>query len=156
MSELAGTDRENAELFARLSRIADEIDPVPEFSYELGRAAFGFRRLDSELVELVGDSAVDTPSPVAVRAGELSARLLSFEATDLEVDLQVVPQAGRRALLGQVVGAVTEVRVDSAEGGITAAVDPHGRFRVEDAPAGRIRLHVRAGATDFVTSWVTI
>lgn len=155
MSELPGTDQEHQELFARLARIADEIDPVPESSYELGRAAFEFRRIDSELVELVVDSAVDTKSLAMVR-GELSVRLLSFEAADLEVDLQVVPQAGRRSLLGQVVGAVTQVRVESAEGVRTAAVDAHGRFQVDDAPAGRIRLHVTSGATAYVTSWVTV
>lgn len=155
MSEQSGTDQENEALFARLSRIADDLDPVPELSYQLGRAAFEFRRLDSELVELVGDSAVDVRSPAAVR-GELSVRLLSFEAAGLEVDLQVVPRAGRRALLGQAVGAVTEVRVESAEEVITAAVDPHGRFQVDDAPAGRIRLHVTTGSAAFVTSWVTI
>lgn len=155
MSELPGTDQANQELFARLSRIADQIDPVPELTYELGRAAFEFRRIDSELVELVLDSAVDRTSPVAVR-GELNVRLLAFEAADLEVDLQVVPQAGRRSMLGQVVGAVAQVRVETTEGIITVTVDPHGRFQVDDLPAGRIRLHVDAAGGAYITSWVTI
>ncbi|MGH3906483.1 MAG: hypothetical protein ACRDTE_20225 [Pseudonocardiaceae bacterium] len=155
MSELPGTDQANQELFARLSRVADQIDPVPELTYELGRAAFEFRRIDSELVELVLDSAVDRKSLAEVR-GELNVRLLAFEAADLEVDLQVVPQAGRRSMVGQVVGAVAQVRVETAEGVRTAAVDPHGRFQVDDLPAGRIRLQVDAGGVAYVTSWVTI
>lgn len=155
MSELPGTDQANQELFARLSRIADQIDPVPEFTYELGRAAFEFRRIDAELVELVLDSAVDRKSLAEVR-GELNVRLLAFEAADLEVDLQVVPQAGRRSILGQVVGAVAQVRVETAEGVLTATVDPHGRFQVDDLPAGRIRLQVDAGGAAYVTSWVTV
>ncbi len=155
MSELPRTDQANQELFARLSRIADQIDPVPELTYELGRAAFEFRRIDSELVELVLDSAVDS-KPLAEVRGELNVRLLAFEAADLEVDLQVVPQAGRRSMVGQVVGAVAQVRVETAEGVCTAAVDPHGRFQVDDLPAGRIRLQVDAGGVAYVTSWVTV
>lgn len=155
MSELPGTDQANQELFAGLSRIADQIDPVPELTYELGRAAFEFRRIDAELVELVLDSAVDRKSLAEVR-GELNVRLLAFEAADLEVDLQVVRQAGRRSMLGQVVGAVAQVRVETAEGVLTAAVDPHGRFQVDDMPAGRIRLQVDAGGAAYVTSWVTV
>lgn len=161
MNELPGSaqedyEYENRDLLARLSRISDQLDPVPGLSYELGRAAFGFRRIDAELVELVGDSAVDPKPLAAVRSSGADVRLLSFESADLEVDLQVVPRAGRRSLLGQVVGAVTHVRVETPEGDISAAVDQHGRFQVDDAPAGRIRLHVRATPAAFVTSWVTI
>jgi hypothetical protein len=155
MNELSRTHQENQKLFARLSRIADEIDPVPSLSYELGYAAFDFRRIDSELVELAADSAVDTKPLAAVRGGS-RVRLLTFEASDLEVELQVVSQGGRRALLGQVVGAVTQVQVESAEGVTTATIGPHGRFQVQDAPAGRIRLHVAADSVAFVTSWVAI
>ncbi|MGH4023093.1 MAG: hypothetical protein ACRDRV_00740 [Pseudonocardiaceae bacterium] len=155
MSELRETGPDNQELFTQLSRIADEIDPVPPLSYELGYAAFDFRRIDSELVELAADSAVDN-RPLATVRGESSARLLTFEAADLEVDMQVVPHGGRRSLLGQVVGAVTQVQVESVEGVTKAAIGPHGRFQVDDAPAGRIRLHVTVGSTAFVTSWVSI
>ncbi|MGH3929666.1 MAG: hypothetical protein ACRDTF_06780 [Pseudonocardiaceae bacterium] len=152
MSETSGVEQE---LFARLARIADEIDPVPELCYELGRAAFELRRLDSELAELVRDSAVETESMAGVR-GELNVRLLSFEAADICIDLQVVPQAERRSLLGQVAGVVAQVRVESAEGVVPVTVDPHGRFQVEDLPAGRLRLQVDSDGTTCVTSWVTI
>lgn len=142
-------------LLARLAHIADEIDPVPELVYEFGRAAFDLRRLDSELAELVRDSAAET-EPLAGVRGELNVRLLSFEAADVCIDLQVVPQAGRRSLLGQVAGVVVQVRVESADAVIPVAVDPHGRFQVEDLPAGRLRLQVDVGGSVYVTSWVTI
>ncbi|MGH3941888.1 MAG: hypothetical protein ACRDTG_25345 [Pseudonocardiaceae bacterium] len=143
------------ELFTRLARIADKIDPVPELVYEFGRAAFELRRLDAELAELVRDSATETESMVGVR-GELNVRLLSFEAADICIDLQVVPQAERRSLLGQVTGVVARVRVESAEAVVPVAVDPHGRFQVEDLPAGCTRLQVDVDGTTYVTSWVTI
>ena len=155
MNEIPDTEQANQELFARLARIADEIDPVPRLAYELGHAAFKLRRLDSELAELICDSAADTESLAGVR-GELSVRLLSFEAADLDIDLQVVPQAGRRSVLGQVVGTVTDVRMETAEGIVPAAVDPHGRFQVDDIVAGRMRLHVVADGAVYITSWVTV
>jgi hypothetical protein len=155
MNEIPDIDQANQALFARLARIADEIDPVPELSYELGRVAFELRRLDSELAELVRDSAADRELLAGVR-GESNVRLLSFEAADLDIDLQVVPQAGRRSLLGQVVGAVTDVQVETVEGVITAAVDPHGCFQVDDVAAGRMRLRVAADGAVYVTSWVTV
>ena len=155
MNEIPDTEQANQELFARLARIADEIDPVPRLAYEFGHAAFELRRLDSELAELICDSAADTESLAGVR-GELSVRLLSFEAADLDIDLQVVPQAGRRSVLGQVVGTVTDVRMETAEGIVPAAVDPHGRFQVDDIVAGRMRLHVVADGAVYITSWVTV
>lgn len=155
MNEMPDIEQSNQALFARLAQIADEIDPVPRLAYELGHAAFELRRLDSELAELIRDSAVDRESLAGVR-GELNVRLLSFEAADLDIDLQVVPQAGRRSVLGQVVGTVTDVRMETAEGIVTAAVDPHGRFQVDDVAAGRMRLHVAADGGVYVTSWVTV
>lgn len=142
-------------LFAQLARIADDIDPVPELAYELGRAVFDLRHLDSELAELVRDSAAETESMAGVR-GELNVRLLSFEAADICIDLQVVPQTERRSLLGQVAGVVAQVRVESTEGVVPVSVDPHGRFQLADLPAGRLRLQVDAAGTTYVTSWVTI
>lgn len=152
MNVIGGGDQA---LFAQLARIADEIDPVPELAYELGRAAFELRRLDSDLAELVRDSAAETESMAGVR-GELNVRLLSFEAADICIDLQVIPQAERRSLVGQVAGVVAQVRVESAEGVVPVAVDPHGRFQVAGLPAGRTRLRVDADGTTYVTSWVTI
>lgn len=159
MSETTGIDqdhRELGELFARLIRIAEEIDPVPELVYELGYAAFRLRDVDAELIELVLDSATDSRSPVGVRSGGLTARLLSFEAANLEVDLQVVPQAARCSLLGQVVGTVTAVRVQTPEGVRTTTVDQHGRFQLDDIPTGRIRLHLDTAGGGYVTRWVTV
>jgi hypothetical protein len=154
--EPAPGEWEDQVLLARLARIVDQLDPVPALAYELGRAAFELGRVDAELVELVRDSVLETGALAGVR-GAGGVRLLSFEAADLDVDLQVVPRGGRRSVLGQVAGAVADVRVETvAEGMLPTTVDRHGRFQVDDTPAGRIRLHVTAGGSAYVTSWVSI
>ena len=51
----------------------------------------------------------------------------------------------------RVVGAVVQVRVETAEGIVAAGIDPHGRFQVAELPAGRLRLHVDAAGTTYVT-----
>ncbi len=52
--------------------------------------------------------------------------------------------------------AVTDVQVETVEGVIAAAVDPHGCFQVDDVAAGRMRLRVAADGAVYVTSWVTV
>ena len=59
-------DPADAELLRRLGAIAESVDPAPELVRELGRAALSFRRPDSELADLVADSA---EQPLTVRSG---------------------------------------------------------------------------------------
>ena len=79
-------------LLLRLGAIAAEVDPVPDLVLEAGRAAFLLRRLDAELAELVADSATDR---AGVRGGD--DRLLSFEAGETSLELQVTARSGRPA-----------------------------------------------------------
>lgn len=153
MSETPGIEQTDHELLARLARIADRIDPVPELAYEMGRAAFELGQVDAELAELVRDSAVEALAGVR---GDPTPRLLSFEAADLALDLQVVPHADRRSILGQVIGAAAQVSVQTAEGTFPATVGPQGLFRLDDLPSGRIRVHVISAGTGYVTSWAGI
>ena len=155
MSETPGIEQTDHELLARLAGIADRVDPVPARAYEWGRVAFDLGQVDAELAELVRDSAVDTEALAGVR-GELTLRLLSFEVADLALDLQVMPQADRRSILGQVIGVAAEVSVQTAEGTCPAVVDPQGLFRLDDLPSGRIRVHIISGGAGYVTNWVGI
>src|SRR5690348_14056981 len=117
-------------LMTRLRDIAERIDPVPDFVYELGRAAFSLRSLDAELAELVDDSAV---------------RMLYYESSELSVELHVTHRDGRRSGLGQVIGgSATEVRVESTNRGPeqTVQIDDLGRFDLADLPGGPFRMHL--------------
>jgi hypothetical protein len=140
-------------LLARLARIADQLDPVPAMTYELGYASLGLRRLDAQLAELVADSA-DSAGLVGVR-GPGDVRLLAYEAAELSVDVQVAYDRGRRWLVGQVDGTATDLRVETTSGVTPVGLDEVGRFRV-DLPPGLFRLHLAGSGGVVSTSWVTI
>lgn len=142
-------------LVARLRRVAEQVDPVPELSSELARATFSLRDLDSELAALTHDSALATGELVRA-AGRSDARLLSYEAGELTVELQVTSSGEARTVLGEVQGGTVERIAVHAGGGVVETVpDDLGRFRLDDLPAGpfRIRLETADGRA-VTTSWV--
>ena len=148
-----GLSPDDTALLLRLGAIAAEIDPVPDLVLEAGRAAFLVRRLDAELAELVADSATDR---AGVRGGD--DRLLSFEAGEVSLELQVSARAGVLHVLGQVVGVPVDGAVlllETADGQQQVPLDPTGTFRA-DLPPGRFRLHLTApGRAPVTTAWVT-
>ena len=78
--------------------------PPGRLSFARARWAFTWRTVDSELAELVADSATDELALSGVRS-DAGPRLLTFEVSQLElaVEVQVTESAGARRLLGQVV-----------------------------------------------------
>jgi hypothetical protein len=145
-------------LLERLRVVAATVDPPPALVVESGRAAFAMRAIDAELAELVRDSAVDR-SPVLVRDADSDSavRLLSFEAGEVSIEVQVTDTEGTRTLLGVVDGATGSVEVETMNGRSTASIDAHGRFTVHEVPPGTVRLHVQApDGTTVTTSWVTL
>ncbi len=151
-----GLHPDDEALLRRLDGIAREVDPVPDLVLEAGRHAFLFRRLDAELAELVADSLADVRGdPVGVRGG--GGRLLSFEAGDSVLELQVTEQHGSAHLVGQVVGVPLEgarLVVETAAGEQDVELDATGTFGA-DVPAGRFRLHLTVpGRTPVTTAWV--
>jgi len=142
-------------LLTRLAQVANQLDPAPVMTYELGYASFGLRRLDAQLAELVADSA-DSGELVGVR-GPGDVRLLAYEAPELFIEVQVAYDEGRRSLVGQVDGAATHVRVETTREAEHVDFDELGRFRLDDLPAGLFRLHLAGrDGTEVTTSWVTI
>jgi hypothetical protein len=150
-------DSADEALLLRLGRIVDQIDPVPELSYQLASAGFRLRSLDSELAALVEDSLLDSP-PLARVRGDSDVRLLYFEASGFGVELQVTQRSEGRSVLGEVVlGAASEVKVETMAGLRMVAIDELGRFDVNGLPAGPFRLHLSTlGHTPVTTEWVTI
>jgi hypothetical protein len=150
-------------LLSRLGRIAGQLDPVPAMTYELGYASFELRRLDARLAELVSDSA-DSERLVGVRGGSGGScrspvvggvRVLTYQAPQLSVEVQVTYDQGRRWLVGQVDGTATDLRVENKSGIAHVTLDEVGRFRVEDLPPGLFRLHLAGAGSEVTTSWVT-
>src|SRR5687767_810225 len=91
---------------ARLGALFREYDGPPETAVELARLSFGLRTIDAELAALTADSRTDRPLE-SVRAADVGTapRLLTFEAADLAVELEVSGTGSSRRLLGQLVPA---------------------------------------------------
>lgn len=151
-------DPEDARLLDELRDVVGQIDPVPPEVHEAARAAFGWRRLDADLAELLQDTALDDDRLAGVRtAGSSGPRLLTFEVDHLTVEVEVTSVGERRRLVGQLVppqAATVEVRHRTATTALGA--DHLGRFAAEvvRGPASlRCRL---ASGTVVETGWVNL
>ena len=136
------------ELLARLRNAANELDPVPEHVLAAARAAITTRRLDEELAELIADSALVES---AVRAAGGEVRLLSFEAADVSLELQVEYQGDEVSVRGLVTGTAGEAVVEVAGTRHAVRIDD-GWFAVTGLPRGATRVSVPG----VVTSWVQL
>jgi hypothetical protein len=150
------------ELLEELRGMIDRADPPPPEVAEFARAALGWRRLDSELAELLADTALETEATASIR-GDTSRRL-TFRAGDLSIDLEVQREAKTLTLLGQVAPPPVEAAVElqGSEGEVlaTAAPDSLGRFRLTGEAGGeRIRLRIeqtKPAAPPVETSWLPL
>jgi hypothetical protein len=142
------------ELMERLRRIADEVDAVPDLVTESAQAAFSTRHLDDELAELLHDS--DTTTSAAVRSAQPGPRLISFEAGDVSLELQIEDVHGRLVLRGIAIGTAGDAEIETITAGLhTAPIDDQGWFRVEALPVEPLRVRVRAAnGTAVTTGWI--
>lgn len=150
---------ELVQLEARLRTLAGEADPVPEDVLTAARAALALRALDAELAELVADSAVDRL--VGVRGGGDEPRLLTWEAGELGVEVQVTSTRDGVELRGQVSGAdpgaVLELQ-DSTGARVGVTPDVDGSFVLDvdvEVAAARLRLWItEPSGRRVVTGWL--
>jgi hypothetical protein len=145
--------------FATLRSVVDRADPVPPAVIAAAKASFTWRTIDSELAELVTDSAEMSAASGAGVRGETAPRLLTFEAAGLSVEVEVAESGSTRRLVGQLVPMTpAEVVVRWNAGSASTTADDLGRFVVSDVPAGLVRLAVRrrTDANPVLTSWVSI
>jgi hypothetical protein len=139
------------ELMAELRRLSRSVDPVPDDVTAYARAALGWRRVDAELAELLADSRLETES---LARGDEGGRLLSFRAEELELEVEVQEDG----LLGQLAPpVVAHVELQRDDGQIVASgtSDELGRFRLDGAGPGRVRIvvHRESPAQPVETSW---
>jgi hypothetical protein len=155
-------------LLRRLGAMLNSVDPVPEDVLVAARAAFRMARLDAELAELSYDSLV-TQSPVSdprarepelVLRSDQGPRLLTFEAADLRVEVQVEDAGDGARLLGQLEPrgpGLVEIRDLTGRSLVEAEVDQAGRFVVERIPSGAVSLVCRrTDARPTATEWTTL
>ena len=147
-------------LLEALRAVVGRVDPVPGAVDEFARAALDFRSVDAELAELVYDSAADAGQALAVRGGT-AARMLSFEAGELTIELEIVVAGDRRELRGLIIPPfAADIEVRHREGVTPVSSDAMGRFHVTGLPAGpaslRLRLDPEAGAGTIETEWLPL
>jgi hypothetical protein len=149
-------------LLAELRRVIGVVDPVPEPLRIASRAALEWRTLEAELAALVHDSAVDEPA-LAVR-GRIAPRSLTFEARDLEIEMEAEPQGDgvTLRLAGQLVPPQTaRIAIGTGGGLVLTRADTRGRFAADGVKPGPVRLRCwldRApnGGRLVETAWLEI
>lgn len=151
----AGSNPDDADegvLLAELRQLTAMIDPVPPEAVAAARSAFAWRTMDAELAELASEISADAMS-AGVR-GTAVPTLLTFEATGLTIELEVLEITAGRRLLGQLVppgpGAV-EVR--HRGGVVRVPVDEVGRFSADEVAAGPLSLRCSTATAVVETDW---
>jgi len=154
------SERDESRLEEELRRAAARFDPLPEGLLRAAAEAFTWRTIDTELAELVFDSLVDHDEASLVR-GPPERRLLSFQAGQLTIDLEVTSTESARSLVGQLVPPRrADIEIRGADAAIAADADELGRFRAGPLPAGPMSLRCStvpgAPGAAIVTDWVSI
>lgn len=152
-----GSEVELTDLEGELRTIAARLDPVPGDLTRAAVGAFAWRTVDADLAELVFDS-LTTPDAAALVRGAAAARMLTFRAGDLAIELELSATGAGRRLIGQLVPAgPAQVEIRQPHGVLEVAVDDLGRFTVDQLAAGPVSLRCRNATSRLVvTDWISI
>jgi hypothetical protein len=129
-------------LLAALDRAMHPTVDVSTSFVQAAHSCYALRDLDAELAALAYDSEVDTAQLAAVRGAESATlRALTFEATDLMFELEVMPDG----LAGQLIPPQSDTLqlVPTSGESIDVHTDRNGYFRIRPAPVGSFRLRCR-------------
>jgi hypothetical protein len=123
------------ELLRLVSEMLDDHEPLPLGAVEFASQAFIWRDVNTELAQLLHDSAREL---VEVRA-TATARLLTFQARDVTLDIEHDPDGVRGA-----VDPPAEYRVQMRNGGRTDEVvtDSAGMFQFDSRIEGSVQFAV--------------
>jgi hypothetical protein len=124
---------------------------VPPHRRDAARAAFAWRTIDAELLQLTYDSA--ELAAAAVRGSE-DPRLLAFSGGDVGLELEV----GDDCIWGQVTPSETTAVVLETSAGArrSADTDESGIFTVDRPAAGPLRFVVERAGHEQRTEWVVL
>jgi hypothetical protein len=141
----------------RLHSLVLERDEAPRSATACARSSSGLRSIDDDPAALVYDSTTDDELLASVRSGGPTSRLLTFQADELALEMEV---SGSRQLVGQVVppqASVVELR--HSGGTIAMNTDDLGCFHLSAMPKGPVSFRCRpaGSATHSVaTSWIML
>ncbi|MFJ8158993.1 hypothetical protein [Streptomyces sp. NPDC094468] len=134
-----------------LRQAAAVLDPLPAGLLQLAMEAYALHDLDARIAELTFDSLVDA---VPVRGAEAPPRMLTFQAGDLTVDIEVTGDGLLGQLLPPQPARIELLGTPAAGGALTA--DGMGRFASDTAPVGPFALRLRTGGDVIVTEWLRV
>lgn len=148
----AGDDAADDQLLREIRMMTVLLDPVPPEAVAAARSAIAWRTMDSELAELTADTSVE-PQLAGVRS-VAAPTLLTFDAQDLTVEVEVLEDPRGRRLLGQIVPpGPGEVEVRHAGGLFAVTADQMGRFAASGVSSGPVSLRCQVGARVVETDW---
>jgi len=148
---IGGDDAVDDELLAELRALVTRHDPVPSEALAAARSAIAWRTLDAELADLADESEM-----AGVR-GVGTPTLLTFDATGLTVEVELLVVGGHRRLLGQLVPpGPGNVDVRHGNRTVSTAADEVGRFRVDDIVPGPVSLRCSIDGRLVVTDWFLV
>jgi hypothetical protein len=130
-------------------------DDVPKRFVEIGKASFTWRDIDAELAALTYDSADDALAGAGTRAEPASLRCLTFDASQLTIELEIIGDALHGQLVPPQSGSVEIRHPDGTSS--TAPVNDVGYFTATPVPAGTFRIYCHT-ANDVVvqTDWISL
>jgi len=131
-------------LIGGLRRVLGELDGIPEHVQIAARAALDWRTIDAELARLIHDSRVDQPA-LAVR-GTTTPRALTFEAGELQIEIEAEPVDGGETLriAGQLVPPQSaQITLLQGDDLIATRADERGRFAASGIVPGPLALRCR-------------
>jgi hypothetical protein len=145
------SDDSDDQLAGTLTGLIADLDPVPPQVLAAASGSLAWRDPDAALAVLIADSA--TAEPAGIR-GE-PPRLVTFEAGDVTVDLEVTTHTGRVRAVGQLAPPQpAQVSIEHLRGAAQVVADRLGRFVVEDLPVGHLRVRVTgADRRAICTEW---
>ncbi|HEY0934298.1 MAG TPA: hypothetical protein VGD91_11210 [Trebonia sp.] len=129
-------------------------EPLAGVIAEFGKGAYAWQTVDRDLLRasLSFDSALEPA--VEQRSDSADARVLTFTASPLSLELEIMPDQ----VAGQIVPPGTgEIRVETADG-VTFQVeaDEAGFFVLPGVPHGTVRLRCDTAAARLVTDWIRL
>jgi hypothetical protein len=151
VDELSDADRA---LLGHLAAVLDQVRPVPRDVVRSAKGLFALRTLDAELAAMAYDSLLDddTLDDTVLARSNGGPRIVTFEAGELTLEVEVDARPGGRRLVGQLVPAqpaALELRQPTVDpsGSIATTADEFGRFLLP-MPAEATVVRVRVTTAD--------